>query len=100
MNGVKIKMPVISPGVARIICMQPKDDHGDGFQGEVLLKSTLKSVILFGKGTHDHIKEQLKLQFPNCKHITNQEFLCELDHIKLFGEASDAQCWTPRENYA
>ncbi len=80
-------------GIARIVCVQP----GDLYQGEVLIKHAKKSASIFGRGTYDEIKQKIKEQFPNCDLVRNQEYLCELDHIKLFGAKSDAQCWTPRE---
>lgn len=84
---------LINPGIARIVCVQP----GDDYQGEVLIKEATKSVTVFGYGTYEQIKQKIKQQFPNCKIVRNQEYLCELDHIKLFGVKSDAQCWTSRE---
>jgi len=87
---------MINPGIARIVCVQP----GDDYQGEVLIKEATKPVTIFGRGSYEHIQQQIKTQFPNCKIVSNQEYLCELDHIKLFGVKSDAQCWTPRENNA
>jgi len=92
--GIAMIDGVINPGIARIVCVQP----GDQYQGEVLIRLATKPVTVFGYGTYDEIKQKIKEQFPNCKIVRNQEYLCELDHIKLFGVKSDAQCWTVREN--
>ncbi len=91
--GIAMIDGVINPGIARIVCVQP----GDDYQGEVLICLATKPVTIFGRGTYDEINQKIKEQFPNCKVVRNSEYLCELDHIKLFGVKSDAQCWTPRE---
>ena len=74
-----------SMGVARIVCVQP----GDLYQGEVLIEQALKSATIFGRGTYDEVEQLIKEQFPNCKVVRNSEYLCELDHINLFGVKSD-----------
>ena len=91
--GIAMIDGIINPGIARIVCVQP----GDLYQGEVLIKYAMKSTSIFGRGTYEEIEQKIKEQFPNCRIVRNQEYLCELDHINLFGVKSDAQDWTARE---
>ena len=55
----------------------------------------LSSTYFMCRDFHSTVAIRLKEQYPNVKQLRSQEFLCEIDHIKLFGCRSEAQSWTP-----
>jgi len=77
-------------GIARIVEMKK-----DVFQAEILFDGQLTSTQFMCRDFHSTVAIRLKEQYPNVKQVRNQEFLCELDHIKLFGCRSTDQSWTP-----
>lgn len=77
-------------GIARIVEMKK-----DVFQAEILFDGHLSSTYFMCRDFHSTVAIRLKEQYPNVKQIRSQEFVCELDHINLFGCRSDAQAWTP-----
>lgn len=80
----------MNSGIARIIEMKK-----DVFQAEILFDGQLTTTQFMCRDFHSTVAIRLNEQYPNVKQVRNQEFLCELDHIKLFGCRSDAQSWTP-----
>ncbi len=77
-------------GIARIVEMKK-----DVFQAEILFDGQLASTYFMCRDFHSTVAIRLREQYPNVKQVRSQEFLCEMDHINLFGCRSDAQSWTP-----
>lgn len=77
-------------GIARII-----EVKHDVFQAEILFDGELSSTYFMCRDFHSTVAIRLNEQYPLVEQVRNQEFLCELDHINLFGCRSDAQSWTP-----
>jgi hypothetical protein len=61
---------------------------------ELLFDHTQSVVFSMIRGTYDFVVSKLKQHYPNINIVSNQIFLCELDHISLFDCRSDCQLWT------
>jgi hypothetical protein len=67
----------------------------DVFAAEILFDGSMAGVAFMCRDFHSTVAIRLGEQYPNVAVVSNQEYLCELDHINLFGCRSDAPCWTP-----
>lgn len=82
-----------NPGIA---CIWPV--KGDICQARILFDGAMSPVELFSRGTEVEIRAELALDYPMVNIVAKQEYLCELDHINLFGCRSDAQSYViPQE---
>jgi hypothetical protein len=77
-------------GIARIV-----EVSKDVFQGEILFDGHLTPTPFACRDFHSTVAIRMQEMYPEVQQIRNQQFLCELDHIKLFGCRSDEQDWTP-----